>query len=141
MYDPFLFPCSVSESPSSPSIASPKDVFLTVVDSISPLQEAFFVVCLSGAHRLISCDLIFLGTANHCSAVPRDVFRTAILRNSTSIILVHNHPSGVLTPSDDDIKVTQRFVECGRIIGIPVLDHLIIDSSSFFSLAAHGMFE
>ena len=73
-----------------------------------------------------------------CGVHPREVFKEAIKRSAASIICVHNHPSGDPTPSREDIDVTKRLAECGRIIGIELLDHLIIGDQKFVSLKEKG---
>lgn len=74
------------------------------------------------------------GTVNMSVLTPREVFQKALLANAVGIILLHNHPSGDCTPSNEDIKVTKRLMEAGDIIGVNVLDHLVIGRPGYFSL-------
>ena len=70
---------------------------------------------------------------------PREVFRPAVVAGAAAILCVHNHPSGDPTPSCEDLRITQRLVETGKIVGIPVLDHVIIGRDSYFSFADEGI--
>lgn len=97
-------------------------------------REMFYVLHLSANLRLIAMELVSIGSLNDSTAHPREVFKGAILNNSARVILVHNHPSGDTVPSRDDIKTTKALVEAGKILGIPVLDHVIIGHNDFFSL-------
>ncbi|KPD01600.1 hypothetical protein LR69_00215 [Geobacillus sp. BCO2] len=81
---------------------------------------------------------MFIGSLNASIVHPREVFKEAIKRSAASVICVHNHPSGDPTPSREDIDVTKRLAECGRIIGIELLDHLIIGDQKFVSLKEKG---
>lgn len=96
-------------------------------------QEFFYTVILDNKHRIISKRLISLGTLNQSLVHPREVFAPAIQLRAAAIILVHNHPSGDPTPSNQDIAITQRLQDVGEIVGIKVLDHVIIGSQDFFS--------
>lgn len=73
------------------------------------------------------------GTLTNCYVHPREIFKYAIMKNAASIFVAHNHPSGLATPSADDIKLTKGIVEAGKIIGIPCLDHIIIGDGSYYS--------
>lgn len=83
--------------------------------------------------------MISIGTINSLHTTPIEVFKTAIITNSTSVILIHNHPSGDPTPSNSDIKETLRFVKCSNLIGIKFLDHMIIGDDNFFSFKKHNL--
>ena len=88
-------------------------------------QERFVVACLDTKNRVQSVVLITVGTLDASLVHPREVFKPAILEGSSSIIVSHNHPSGDTTPSREDIKVTDRLTEAGKLIGIDVLDHIV----------------
>ena len=98
-------------------------------------REHFVAVYLDGANQVASYSIVSIGTANASMVHPREVFQRAILAGAVSIIIAHNHPSGVLTPSDEDHKVTQRLKEAGEIVGIKLLDHLIITDLACLSLS------
>jgi len=97
-------------------------------------KEHFKVVLLNTKNQIISIEEISVGNLNSSIVHPREVFNIAIKRSANSIILVHNHPSGDSTPSNEDINVTHRLIEAGEIIGIKVLDHIIIGDNNYVSL-------
>ncbi|ERI10403.1 JAB domain-containing protein [Aneurinibacillus aneurinilyticus] len=121
------------------NVKSPKDAyrllkrFLIDVD-----REYFLVVCLDTKNQPTAINVCHIGSLNASIVHPREVLKPAILSNSASIIVAHNHPSNDPTPSREDIEVTNRLVEAGKIIGIGVLDHLVICSDSFVSLKEKG---
>ena len=86
-------------------------------------------------------DKVSIGTLNCSTVHPRELFRNAIKRSAASLILVHNHPSGDPTPSRDDLDITGRLKEAGKIVGIDVLDHIIIGDNKFTSFKAKGLIE
>ena len=96
--------------------------------------EKFYVLWLDTEMKLIGFELVSMGMLNSSLVYPREVFRGAIIASCRSIILVHNHPSGNLNPSDEDINLTKQLIEAGKIIGIPVQDHLIISSQGYRSM-------
>ena len=91
-------------------------------------------------YKYIDEDFISKGTINQTIAMPSDVFRKAIELNAASIIVAHNHPSGNVTPSGDDIRLTSRLAECGKLLGIDVLDSFVIGKDNYYSLKQHGDF-
>lgn len=101
-------------------------------------REQIDILCLSTKNKVIAIHTVSIGSLNSSIVHPREVFKAAILANSASIILVHNHPSGDPTPSDEDIKITKRLCEAGKILGITVLDHVIIGDGRFESLVGLG---
>lgn len=98
------------------------------------LQEEFHVVTLDTKHRMIASHQITVGTLDASLVHPREVFRTAIRDSSSSVLLAHNHPSGDPTPSQEDILVTNRLTEAGKLIGITVLDHIVLARESCTSI-------
>lgn len=100
--------------------------------------ETFSVVLLDTKNQVIDIVEISKGTINSCIVAPRDVFKVAIRRNSNSIIVSHNHPSGDPMPSKEDISVTKRLIDSGTIIGIKLVDHVIIGNGSYVSLKELG---
>lgn len=105
----------------------------------SSLQETFLVVYLDTQNRLVSYKPLFKGTINVSSVYPREIFKEAFLNNSSSILLVHNHPSGSITPSDADYVLTKRIATIGRWMEIEVVDHIIVSNNRFFSFATEGI--
>ena len=120
-------------------IRSPEDGAKYVMEDMRFLsQEHFVAIYLNTKNQVIHRKTIFIGSLNASIVHPREVFKEAIKRSAASIICVHNHPSGDPTPSREDIDVTKRLAECGRIIGIELLDHLIIGDQKFVSLKEKG---
>lgn len=103
------------------------------------LVEEFRIALLNMKNKLIDIVTISTGKINASYTEQRNVFRKAIEGNAAAIILLHNHPSGDPTPSEMDIKVTEKFVEAGKIMGIPVLDHIIIGDGIYTSLNEQGL--
>lgn len=102
-------------------------------------REVFFVMCLNTKNQVVAVHRCHVGGLNMSVVVPREVFKSAILNNSASIIVSHQHPSQNVSPSSEDISVTKRLVECGRILGIEVLDHLIVNAKAeYYSMREKG---
>lgn len=102
-------------------------------------REKFMVCCLDTKNQINSISTISIGSLNSSIVHPREVFKVAIYGNSASVILFHNHPSGDCTPSSEDINITQRLKDAGKILGIEVLDHLIIGDGEYLSLKEKGI--
>ncbi len=96
-------------------------------------QEIFMVVSLSKVNKVISSEIVAMGTLDKTYLHPRDVFRNAIRNNAYKIILIHNHPSGDCTPSYYDLETTRELIKIGDILGIKILDHIIISDDNYFS--------
>lgn len=101
-------------------------------------REHFVVVCLDTKNQPTAINICHVGSLNASIVHPREVFKPAILSNAASVIVGHNHPSQNPTPSREDIEVTKRLVEAGKLIGIDVLDHLIVCEENFVSLKEKG---
>ena len=101
--------------------------------------ETFQVVCLDGKNRMLHVEEISKGSLNASLAHPREIFFTAVTVRAGAIICVHNHPSGDPEPSQEDMGVTRRLVEGGKILGIRLLDHVVIGDQRYFSFADQGM--
>ncbi len=102
-------------------------------------KEVFKVLLLNRANRFIREVFISEGTLDASVVHPRDVFKEALLEPAAGIILIHNHPSGNPSPSDDDLRITKQLVEAGRLLGIKVYDHIILAGESYRSLADEGL--
>lgn len=102
-------------------------------------KEHFLVITLNGGHDIIQIHIVSVGTVNRTIIHPREIFTEAIKENAAAIILCHNHPSGRTTPSEEDIMTTENLIEASKIMGIPILDHLIIDCRNYFSFMEHGL--
>jgi DNA repair protein RadC len=102
-------------------------------------REVFLVMCLNTKNRVVAVHRCHVGALNASLVHPREVFKAAILNNSASIIVSHQHPSGDITPSGEDIAVSKRLAEAGRMLGIEVLDHLIVNAAAeYTSLKEQG---
>jgi DNA repair protein RadC len=120
-------------------IRSPEDGAKYMMNDMRFLsQEHFVCLYLNTKNQVIHKQTIFIGSLNASIVHPREVFKEGLKRSAASIIALHNHPSGDPTPSREDIEVTKRLVECGKIIGIELLDHLIIGENKFVSLKEKG---
>ncbi|HUN64555.1 MAG TPA: DNA repair protein RadC [Bacteroidota bacterium] len=131
---------AAADRSSGQPIRSPEDV----VRIFQPLlrdkqQEVFMVLLLDSANHLLRDIQVTCGILNSSLVHPREVFRPAIAEPSAGVILLHNHPSGNPDPSGEDIQVTRQLVEAGKIIGIPVHDHIILTGNSFSSFAERGL--
>lgn len=102
-------------------------------------REAIVVLNLDVKGRPINASITSLGTLNCSMSHPREIFKTSILSNAASIILMHNHPSGDCTPSQEDIDMTERMYVCGQILGIEVLDHIVLGEERFFSFRKNDL--
>ena len=104
-------------------------------------QEKFLVLCLNSKNQLLCMETVFVGTLNSTIVHPREVFQVAIRHSAAGILVAHNHPSGDPSPSKEDIKVTQNLIESGKVVGIPLLDHVVIGHGKWQSLRITGMFD
>ena len=118
----------------TPVINCPGDAANLVMQEMRFLdREHFKTLSLNTKNCVIKVDTVAIGTLNSCIIHPREVFKTPIKVGANSIILVHNHPSGDITPSQEDLSVTKRLIEAGKLIGIEVLDHIIIGDGLYLS--------
>ncbi len=115
-------------------ISSPEDVAKVFIPLLKDeLKEKFILICLNSANKIIKFETVSIGSLNASVVHPREIFKAAIENSAASVILLHNHPSGNPEPSSEDIAVTQKLVESGRILDIPIFDHLIIAGDSYTS--------
>jgi DNA repair protein RadC len=120
-------------------IRSPEDGAKYVMDDMRFLsQEHFVCLYLNTKNQVLHRQTIFIGSLNASIVHPREVYKEAFRRSAASVICIHNHPSGDPAPSREDIEVTKRLVECGKILGIELLDHLIIGEHKYVSLKEKG---
>ena len=104
-------------------------------------REHFVLICLDTKNKIAALNTVSIGSLNSAIVSPREIFKTAILANSASIIIGHNHPSGSPTPSPEDIAVTERIKEAGTLLGIELLDHVIVgDEGNYLSMKEKGYF-
>ncbi|UCZ55355.1 DNA repair protein RadC [Bacillus shivajii] len=120
-------------------IKSPEDVAEFMMEEMRHLtQEHFVALYLNTKNQVIHKQTIFIGSLNASIVHPREVFKEAFRYSAASIVCLHNHPSGEPSPSHEDIEVTKRLTECGRLIGIDLLDHVIIGDKKYCSLKEKG---
>ena len=120
---------------SDKQIKSPEDVANIFIPLLrDEVKEKFIVVCLNTANKIIKYEVISIGNLNSSIVHPREVFKVAIDNNSANIIVLHNHPSGNSEPSREDISVTKKLIEAGKLLEINLYDHIIISGDSFTSL-------
>lgn len=115
-------------------IRTPADIIPLISHLADRKQETFICVSLSGAHEVIASRIVTVGLANLCQVHPREVFADPLVDRACSIIVAHNHPSGDLTPSEDDKHVTLRLQEAAKILGLKFLDHIIFSRRGYFSI-------
>lgn len=123
------------------TIRSPKDVADYLMEDMRYLKQEYFIaLLLNTKNQIINKEEISVGTLNSSVIHPREVFKPAIKKSVSAIIIVHNHPSGDPTPSREDIEVTKRLAKAGEILGIDILDHVIIGDLKYVSLKEKGIF-
>src|SRR3989344_5557181 len=115
-------------------ITNAKDVFDLFHERLKDdKQENFIVLMLSAKNNIIGDQLVFKGTLDSALIHPREVFKAAIRSSASKIILVHNHPSGDPAPSEDDLKITQILIDAGKMLNIPILDHVIVGKEKWWN--------
>lgn len=115
-------------------VKNPWDIYKYYMESMRYLKEEIFKTVLLNTKNEIITDIdVSHGTLNSSLVHPREVFKQAIKKSANKIILIHNHPSGNVEPSNEDMHITDRLIECGKIIGIEVIDHIIIGDGIYYS--------
>lgn len=102
-------------------------------------EERFAAILLDAGHRVLKEEVVSIGTLDASLVHPRETFRAAVRASAAALLLVHNHPSGDPAPSAEDVEVTARLCEAGRVLGVRVLDHVIIGATTWFSFADAGI--
>ncbi len=116
-------------------IHSPEDVASLLMESMRGLdREQFRVVLVDSKNRVLGIETVAVGTLNASLVHPREVLKPGIQKSAAALVLVHNHPTGIAAASEEDIRLTRRLVNAGRIVGIEVLDHVIIGDGAYESL-------
>lgn len=124
--------------PRGVKISFPPDVYPLIRHVADRRQEHFLCVSLNGANEVIAVRTVSVGLVNRALVHPREVFADPITDRAATVIVAHNHPSGNLIPSQDDLDVTRQLQEAGRTLGIKLLDHLIFDQRSYYSMMEKG---
>ena len=125
-------------------VRTPADVLRFAGGLSQASQEAFVVLSLDAKNGLIACDVISVGLLDASLVHPREVFRRAVINGAAAVILAHNHPSGDMSPSAEDVRITRQLVDAGRILDIRILDHVIIGEDAdrkpaIFSMRESGV--
>jgi DNA repair protein RadC len=121
-------------------IKNPESVVKAIRASIKDkAKEHFKLILLNPRNKVIGISTISVGTLNASLVHPREVFKDAIVHSAASVVLAHNHPSGDPEPSEDDIKITKKLVDSGKILGIEVIDHIVIGKNIFCSFKQRGL--
>jgi DNA repair protein RadC len=119
-------------------ITSPEQIYAELRDFKNKQQEYFIVITLDGANHIIEKRVVFIGTLNSSLVHPREVFADALTDRAASIIIAHNHPSGNLEASKEDINITNRLQDGAKLLGIDLVDHIIFSKDGFISLQEQG---
>jgi DNA repair protein RadC len=102
-------------------------------------KEHFWLACLSQSNKILLIELISLGSVHTTVVEPMDVFSFALQKRAVKLIMVHNHPSGDLTPSENDMALTEKMMAIGKFVQVPIIDHLIISETEYYSFANNGL--
>ncbi|MDP4145764.1 MAG: JAB domain-containing protein [Bacillota bacterium] len=121
-------------------VSSPSDAYKLIKEFLEDADREEMIVCsLDTKNQPTNINVVSIGTLNSSLVHPRELFKVATLSNAASIIVVHNHPSGNPEPSSEDINVTHRLKECGKLLGIDDIEHIIIGDGSFVSIKEKGI--
>lgn len=130
---------AITGAPYMSQISTPLAAWELLLPETAGLQkEEFRVLVINNKNMLIKKSIVSIGTITEAIVHPREVFRDAIRENGSGIIVTHNHPSGNPAPSKQDIETTRRLIEAGKIVGIPLVDHIILTDSSYYSMKENG---
>lgn len=128
------------------SIKNPEDIakilqdILKTEDSIDREKEHFYTICLDNRNTIKLIELVSLGTLTSALIHPRETYRRAISVGASKIMVAHNHPSGIVEPSEEDLMITQRLKKAGNIIDIELLDHIIFTEDKYLSFRQKNIF-
>ena len=124
-----------------PKVSSSEDAFNVILHQWEDIhyRESFAIILLNRANKCLGFTFVSKGGLSGTVADPKVIFQTALKANASSIILVHNHPSGNLQPSQNDINLTKNIVKAGKLLELQAIDHLIVSDDSYFSFADEGL--
>lgn len=121
-------------------VQSPEQAYKSVQEKLKgKKKEHFYLLCLDTRNRVCSKKQVSVGNLDSSIVHPREVFKDAISSLAASVIFVHNHPSGDLEPSSEDVNLTRRLVDAGELLGIPVLDHIIVSDRGYTSMKSRNL--
>jgi DNA repair protein RadC len=127
-------------NPKGPLVQSPEEAFKSMQEKLKgKKREYFYILCLDTRNRVSVKKQVSQGNLDSSIVHPREVFKDAISSLASSVIFVHNHPSGDLEPSTEDVHLTKRLVEAGELLGIPVLDHIIVSDRGYTSMKSRNL--
>jgi DNA repair protein RadC len=130
---------SAKSAASAVNVSSPGDIAALFMEEMRyERKESFRIMLLNAKGDVISIETVSIGELTSTLVHPREVFRHAVKKSAAAVVLVHNHPSGDPTPSQEDLDTTLRLMECGRLMGIQVLDHLVIGDGKYVSIRETG---
>jgi DNA repair protein RadC len=121
-----------------PTANGPTDVLPLVRHYADRKQEHFICISINGANEFITTRVVSVGLVNKTQVHPREVFADPITDRASAIIVAHNHPSGGLLPSQEDLEITKQLTSAGEVLGIKVLDHMIFNDKGYYSLLEKG---
>lgn len=127
------------DHPDRPRIDTPGRVCEELRGLASKRKEHLVALYLDACHRLLHREVVSVGTLTASLVHPREVFAPAVEKSAAGVIVAHNHPSGDVRPSDEDREATRRLCQAGRILGIPLLDHVLVAEGRYFSFREHGL--
>ncbi len=129
-----------SQTNHRPKLISADTVYELVRNKIGTKdKEHFMLLCLDSRNRIKTSEIISIGSLNSSLSHPRDVFKSAIDHRAAAIVLVHNHPSGDVEPSREDVKLTEKMKQVSQLVEIPILDHVIVSSTKYFSFSENHL--
>lgn len=121
-------------------IGSPQDVANFLMEEMRYYHKEYFkIILLNTKNKIISIEDISVGSLNSSIVHPREIFNPAVKKSAAALILVHNHPSGDTQPSNEDMEVTKRLIEAGKVLGINILDHIIVGEGRYLSFKERGL--
>lgn len=131
---PLIKPIQDSKQVKRDALKEPEDVYRVMRFLEKADREMLYALHLDAKNRIIAMELVSMGSLTNSTIHPREVFKGAILNNSASVILVHNHPSGDAKPSKEDTEITKRVIAAGEILGISVIDHIVLGNGEYGSV-------
>lgn len=132
---PVLEPYKTQRYPALGAVKTPRDVVAIAAPVVGNLdRECVLVGLLNVKLMLFSLEVVSIGSLTGTLTHPREIFKPAIVKSAYGIIVIHNHPSGDTTPSEEDVRITTRLIKAGEILGIPLIDHIIIGANEYCSL-------
>lgn len=133
-------PCIVCQQPTiTKPLRSSKDILACLKPFRDRQQEYFVTLSLDSAGRLIRRRVVTIGLLSSSLVHPREMFAEPLMDRAASVIIAHNHPSGIAEPSDEDIKTTQQLIAAGILLGLPLEDHYIVTKTGYFSFREQGL--